>query len=44
MEQEFLDFVRKFLNKKKAEVSESTFLNYEYYIDKFLVPYFGKKI
>lgn len=43
MEQEFLDFVRKFLNKKKAEVSESTFLNYEYYIDKFLVPYFWKK-
>lgn len=43
MEQGFVHFTKIFLNKKKKEVAESTFLNYEYYIDKFLIPYFWKK-
>lgn len=43
MEQTFLDYTKVFLDDKKKILSTSTLMNYEYYIDKVLVPYFWKK-
>ena len=43
MEQTFLDYTKLFLDDKKKTLSTSTLMNYEYYIDKVLVPYFWKK-
>ena len=43
MEQTFLDYTKLFLDDKKKTLSTSTLMNYEYYIDKVLVPYFGRR-